>query len=314
MDEAVAAGILSKRWKYLWTNVPNMVYCHPLRNNTSFRGFAEFINETLAFHSCLKIKNFVVNFNYAAHCYEYFDLWVRFAVRNKAEELGLILLMDPGEDSPRWVKGSCNYILPSKLYSNSGLRKLELSLCGFAKNSAISWDSLKSLSLRYVRLDEYVMGKILTGSPKLEYLELNNFTGIKRLNITSASVKKLVLRDYYYYDDEYPDQNDTSSSYDDDEEDEENDWKTQLKISCPHVRALEILGSFGRTWCRLTDHPASLVEANLDFTLNTIDRLYSKFMAYVKCQIMVQGLLERLQNAEKRSLGTWVFKFRLYNH
>ncbi|KAL3522183.1 hypothetical protein ACH5RR_015017 [Cinchona calisaya] len=274
MEEAVATGVLSKRWKYLWTNTPNLVYNYDENKNYGRRHlgeFIEFVKETLALHTCLKIKNFVVNLSYHPLCCKYFDLWVRFAVKNQAEELVLVVVMNELEHKWRW-RNDLRYILPQNLCENSFLRKLELSMCKFQPSSLISWNSLTSLTLRYVKLDGNIIEKILSGSPQLEYLELCNFCGVHRLNITNGSVRKLVLRDYYA-----------------------NGEDSTLNISCPNVRSIEISGCFRRTKrCLLTDTD-SLVEATLDFTLHETDNGRN----------MVQSLLESLGKVENLSLPTW---------
>ncbi|XP_071937476.1 putative F-box protein At1g49610 [Coffea arabica] len=280
MDEAVATGILSKRWEYLWTEIPNLVYIKMDEKKNEYypEGFLKFIGETLQFHTCTRIKNFMVKFFYRDRYIDYFDTWVGFALKNRAEELSLISVLE----GSRYTRAMFYrlYTLRRKLCTNSVLTKLELSLCTFAPNSLISWKSLKSLSLGCVKLQESILQTIQLGSPRLEYLELKHFTGLETINITSQSVKKLVLRDYHvneYYGDFH---------------------NPALKVSCPNVCSLEVLGCL-ETILQLTDTTFQ-VEANLDFNLREIGSV-----TYENCQKMVQSLLESLGSVEKLSIGSW---------
>ncbi|KAL3522179.1 hypothetical protein ACH5RR_015013 [Cinchona calisaya] len=169
MDEPVATSVLSKRWHCLWTYIPNMVYINKLiRFSDSSEEFTRFIRETLALHSCTRINKFVVRFDGNSHSREDVDLWVRFALKDRAEEFALVL---------------------------------------------------EGKNLGQVDLDKDAIQKMLSGRPQLEYLELNKFFGIKTLNVTSQSVKKLVPRDYYYV------------SWLGEQDHEDN----VLNISCPNV-------------------------------------------------------------------------------
>ena len=58
---------------------------------------------------------------------------------------------------------------------------------------------LRSLCISRVKLDEGLVQSILIGCPVLEILELKKCYGYKRLDITSKSVKNLVLSGYGGY-------------------------------------------------------------------------------------------------------------------
>nr|GEY80211.1 ribonuclease H-like domain-containing protein [Tanacetum cinerariifolium] len=61
-------------------------------------------------------------------------------------------------------------------FNNSCLLSMKLSFCAFnPPNDAIRWDKLKCLYIDYGKLDEDLMGKILSGSPCLETPELGYF-------------------------------------------------------------------------------------------------------------------------------------------
>lgn len=117
---------------------------------------------------------------------------------------------------------------------------------------------LKKLSIGYVKLNDGVIGKILSGSSVLENLELYYFDGITRLHLVNASLKKLILREFW------------EEEVDMDEEEDEH--YSVLEILAPNLLSLEILGCFGRPNCWLADI-SSLVDATLscDFTIDDDD-------------------------------------------
>ncbi|GKF45006.1 hypothetical protein Tco_0131558, partial [Tanacetum coccineum] len=91
--------------------------------------------------------------------------------------------------------GSTATVPPSDIYNTA---RMALSSCLFnPPNGAISWERLECLCLFCVTLDENMIEKVLSGSPCLEYSELNYCYGYSRIDITSESVKKLVFSDYY---------------------------------------------------------------------------------------------------------------------
>ncbi|GJX87481.1 hypothetical protein Tco_0339495 [Tanacetum coccineum] len=57
---------------------------------------------------------------------------------------------------------------------------------------------LEYLCLSCVIVDDNMIGKIISGSPCLESLELNDCHGFKRIDVTSKCVKKLVFSEYCY--------------------------------------------------------------------------------------------------------------------
>ncbi|GJX87223.1 ribonuclease H-like domain-containing protein [Tanacetum coccineum] len=88
-----------------------------------------------------------------------------------------------------------DFTLEDELFFNTScITRMTLSCCQFnPPNGAISWERLKCLCLYCVTLDDHMIEKILSGSPCLEYLELNYCQGFRRIDVSSKSVKKLVF-------------------------------------------------------------------------------------------------------------------------
>ncbi|KAA8515361.1 hypothetical protein F0562_018409 [Nyssa sinensis] len=166
----------------------------------------------------------------------------RFALTRYVEDLDLNFI------GPQSFDGTDIYRLPQHLFSNSSLTTLKLSLFVFEPSDVISWRSLKNFSLEYLGLNEDIIERILSGCPLLEVLELYNFMGFRRLDVTSPSLRTLKLKDFWY-------------SCDDDD-------GALLEILAPNLRSLEISGYLYTMKCRLVN-VSSLVDANLSFDLDT---------------------------------------------
>ncbi|KAK9286963.1 hypothetical protein L1049_015371 [Liquidambar formosana] len=239
--EAVKTGTLSRRWLNLWTFVPNLHFTCISFHSHDISKFVTVVDQTLTLHKGCGLKKFTVNFEYENSFASHVDSWVRFATRANVEELCLDLygLRDPSVNED-------HYALPQDLYTNSSITKLSVSFCDIVLRGSIGWKSLKSLSIRFTRLSEDVIQKILVGSPVLEFLDLDGFIGFNRLDIGSVSLRKLVVRDYWDLTRE--------GVY------------SSLEISAPNLQSLSILGRMCRKKFRLMNIQ-SLVECNLKFGL-----------------------------------------------
>nr|GEV18823.1 thiamine thiazole synthase, chloroplastic-like [Tanacetum cinerariifolium] len=89
------------------------------------------------------------------------------------------------------------------------------------------WDEvgkhLECLCLYYVTLDDDMIEKILSGSPCLESLELEDCHGYRRIDVTSKSVKKLVFSKHYSDDELF-----------------EKDYIDHITINAPCISSLTI--------------------------------------------------------------------------
>ncbi|KAL6990964.1 hypothetical protein U1Q18_009084 [Sarracenia purpurea var. burkii] len=270
IEDAIRTEILSKRWNSLWTYVPSLLFCF-------CRGmpddFVSFIDKTLLRCSCPKLKKLGINLSYYEPRFaSNFNLWTRFAAVNGTEELHLEL-----DGVAYQLDENDRYVFPHLLFANSSFRKLRFSLCSVVPTGVVCWKSLKKLSIGYVKLSDYVIQEMLVGSPVLEILELYNFYGVNRLHITSASVKKLILKGCWIG--------------------MSDDLNPELEISMPNLQSLEILGAFGELDCRLVD-VTSLVEVTLDFD-----------MKFVRQLNILSELLESLVNVKNIKLGTWAIQY-----
>ncbi|KAE9461765.1 hypothetical protein C3L33_06326, partial [Rhododendron williamsianum] len=286
IEDAIKTQLLSKRWQYLWTYLPSLVF-RSYRSDFVERDvfeFADFVDRTLTLCKCSKLKKFAVNFrsSYDPRTETKVNLWTRFAVGKGTEVLHLNF--NASEDPEDPLVAYCPYELPRRLYSSTSFRELHFSLCRVKPKGVVGWNSLKKLSIGYVVLTDELIQKILRGSPVLEILELYYFQGVSRLHLSYASLKKLILREYW--------------------DDINNSDDSKLEISAPYLQSLEMLGCLERKNCRLLD-VSSLVDATLSFDLRHEEDVLED---YERDQNILRRLLESLAHVKNITLGTWALQ------
>ncbi|KAL6990971.1 hypothetical protein U1Q18_009091 [Sarracenia purpurea var. burkii] len=295
IEDAIRTDVLSKRWQYVWTYLPSLLFCFDDSVNPCDRcvngDFVEFVDKTLILCNGSTVKKIGVDFYYHDRFVSNVNVWTRFAARNDTEELRL-KLPTYNED---WNELAA-YVLPQHLYTNSSFRELSFSWCRVMPKAAVNWKSLNKLSIGFVKLSDDAIQKILVGSPVLEILELYHFCGVNRLHGINASVKKLILREVWNLD------RGEACDFDRRNEDLMN---LELEILMPNLQSLEILGGFELRYCRLVD-ATSLVEATLNFNLRR--RESDKLDDYERHINTLRELLESLENVKNITLGTWAIQ------
>lgn len=135
----------------------------------------------------------------------------------------------------------------------------------------------------------------MSGCPVLEILEVRNYCGFNRLEVTSPSLREFCLSSF-----EHPFDED-----DDDDDDDNDDEDAYLAISAPNLRVLTISSRFYVWNVRLED-VKSLVVADLSFNL-VIDDTVEDFD---KCSDLLQELLEKLHHVKELKLANWCIQVR----
>ncbi|GKD39494.1 hypothetical protein Tco_1259701 [Tanacetum coccineum] len=125
--------------------------------------------------------------------------------------------------------------------------------------------------------DEDMIEKILSGSPCLESLELNDCYGYRRIDVTSKSVKKLVFFGY-----------DSNAAY-------EEDYIDCIKINAPYISSLTIKGELSLRELVLLN-VSSLEEVNLKYSMS-----YGEFVVF--SEEVFRGLLESLGHVKDITFG-----------
>ncbi|GJX56909.1 ribonuclease H-like domain-containing protein [Tanacetum coccineum] len=272
---------ISKRWKNLWTSLPHLFFSNGNDFNeivvkeTNLHDYISFIDNTL--NKCptnLNLKKFKLDIDYSSLVNSEFksraNSWIRYAIRRNVEEVDLWLFdVGVGQD----------FTFEDELFFNTScITRMTLSFCRFnPPNGAISWERLESLCLSCVILDDNMIGKIISGSPCLESLELKDCHGYRRIDVTSKSVKKLVLFEYYCG------------------VESEEDIIDCIKINAPYISSLTIKGElFLRELVLL--NVSSLVEVDLKYSIS-----YKEFVIFA--EEIFRGLLESLGHVKDITFG-----------
>ncbi|KAG9133686.1 hypothetical protein Leryth_018691 [Lithospermum erythrorhizon] len=138
-EEFVRTSVLSKRWNGLWLSSPSLFFDLHLHNQLD--DFYEFINRTLIFRGCSRVKSFRIklflNRNYT-RVTRHLDLWVRYALQNETEQL----FLDLSGDSALYRD-----IIHQVVLGCSQLQSLELLHCVGYYALSIYSTSLKRLAI-----------------------------------------------------------------------------------------------------------------------------------------------------------------------
>ncbi|XP_019160007.1 PREDICTED: F-box/FBD/LRR-repeat protein At1g13570-like isoform X2 [Ipomoea nil] len=189
--DAARTSILSRKWRYIWANHPNLVlepknmFGDPA--NISSDDFIRIVDGILLQHIG-PILTFKVNLLDVDITQEpYVDRWILYLSRNGLRKLTLDNFSLDLYDL---------YPLPSYVLLCRELTHLHLSNCIFKRpcGTTGSFRSLKNLSLKQVAFSLEVSASIFTAS-KLEYLKLTKCSGIEHLNFDGCveSLLHLVL-------------------------------------------------------------------------------------------------------------------------
>ncbi|GER41137.1 F-box family protein [Striga asiatica] len=185
VTKAAATCVLSKRWQYIWPQLPRLAFWNSTWDLEKSSSFVSWVHRTLLFRTTPHLEEFEVSFLYD-ECYASdVNAWVRIALRNRVKKLSLDLHSE-----------TCFHILPQVLYSSSSLESLCLTRCVVGPQSTIEWPSLTWLSVCKVELNEGVIRKILSCCPVLRTLGLTSCWGFRRLDVNSERIKDLTVLDY----------------------------------------------------------------------------------------------------------------------
>ncbi|KAL8032138.1 hypothetical protein ABFX02_13G075300 [Erythranthe guttata] len=208
---SVATSILSRRWRYLWSFVPNLDFYFEVKSNT--------IDRVLLLHKLQKIDTFRITEGGYDYSVCQIETWIRFAVERNVKNLDLHF------DYEGWVPPSPKCLLTCKT-----LVDLRLTNCTLFPviAGAVCLPSLKILHLQFYHEYE-TLPHLLSGCPVLEDLLLQLYFNYCSCKISSPTIKSLRIN--FHYDDCNED------------EDEGEDIYDRLEIDTPALVYLELVDS-----------------------------------------------------------------------
>lgn len=270
VKEAAVTCVLSKRWEFLWAELPRLEFQGYLRSLDDrgaiekVRTFVCWVNRTLAIRTVNYLEKFDVSFFYHESFSSDVDAWVQFATENKVKILNLHIY-------------SLDYSPPQVIYSCPSLTSLYVKGCTMYFKRTIEWQSLTDLHLHYVYVDQRLLDEILSSCPVLYSFHIERCRGFSRLEVNSPSLHSLIIVDCEYED------------------------APPLKISAPYIHSLKILlPVVGRKL--QVGNISSLVRANINYQEFSLSAFSLELMSGAS------ELLESMQHVKKLYVGLQFIK------
>ncbi|XP_030460512.1 F-box/FBD/LRR-repeat protein At1g13570-like [Syzygium oleosum] len=189
IKEAVRTSILSRKWRYKWSSVPQLVFddrCTNCRGVPSLlpslhENLVKIIDKVLLLHTG-PIQKFKLSHKEFCAPSD-IDHWIVHLSRVSIKEIILDI----------W-KGQY-YKIPTSLFNCQELIHMELYRCLVKIPSTFEGlMKLESLDLQYVELSQDGLEALISLCPLLKCLKLRNLEGITRVNIKARNLKLLDLR------------------------------------------------------------------------------------------------------------------------
>ncbi|KAL3653035.1 hypothetical protein CASFOL_002716 [Castilleja foliolosa] len=268
LKESAVTSVLSKRWEFIWTELPRLEFYEESKESDKIRQFAAMINRTLLIRRGAHLEKFYVHFIYDESFASDVDYWLDFVLKNKVKEVCLHLMSRTEENL---------YRLPETMYSNPSLIWFSVHVCNMDTLAKIDWRSLTRLDINDATLPQHVIENILSGCPVLHALSLEECQGFNCLDIKSQNMYELKVYDL---------------------EDRENG--SLLEISAPHVHTLDILfnPAVVKLVLRKTDSLDSV----------EINYFESELISEEKVINITEKLFEILRDVKELKLGRHYFK------
>ncbi|XP_057485305.1 F-box/FBD/LRR-repeat protein At1g13570-like [Actinidia eriantha] len=183
MEETVRTSVLSRKWRYIWAKLPQLVFddrfCRGSLRKTK-NELIMTIYEVLLLHRGPILK-FTLSLSQLENCSE-IDRLIVFVSNNGIQDLTLHI----------WTGGL--YILPSSLYSCLQLKRLNLRSCRFDFKPLPGFKGfsvLHCLELCRVCVTNDVLSSLISSCPLLEQLMLEEFINLNCLEIVAPNLRLL---------------------------------------------------------------------------------------------------------------------------
>ncbi|GKA80800.1 F-box/LRR-repeat protein 25-like protein [Tanacetum coccineum] len=202
--------------------------------------FFSYIEQVLTQRGQLELNKFQLDIPYDAGIDKQVNNWIRYAFSCNVKDLDLVFVSpyDPYQSE---------FVLDQYFFVNSSITHMNLDGCVIKPIGAISWTNLKSLCIVWGNLGDNLIENILSGSPLLETLKLEECQFFVRIDITSKSVKNLVFAGY----------KDRFECID------------AVEINAPHILSQTIEGELSSHLLKvMLLNVSSLVEADIDYSLD----------------------------------------------
>ncbi|KAK3432007.1 hypothetical protein EUGRSUZ_E04100 [Eucalyptus grandis] len=180
MEYAVRTSVLSRRWEFLWTSIPNLLFDETEFPNQTL--FMNFVERALVCRDCSSMNAFSLSCSVQSDAAR-INAWIAAAVRCNVQKLELQLY---DIEQP--------YVLPCCLSRCKTLTEFDLDMpINLRIPSLVCFRSIKVLRLEQVNfVDNDCTGELFSG-PALQELRLTrcSWTALKVLKISAPNLWRL---------------------------------------------------------------------------------------------------------------------------
>ncbi|KAL3523991.1 hypothetical protein ACH5RR_016825 [Cinchona calisaya] len=197
LKEAGLTSCLSRRWRYLWTNITgldfdaddklNKIAAEPKLKSSERSKYINWVNRVIRNYRGLTLEVFRICFDLEKGSKSAIDNWVKFAIAKRVQRLELDLL-ENGETLRQPLR---NYTFPYKLLSQSkgsSLKHLCPNILGKHSCTPIGLKTLKALSLKCVNVSDEALQYFLSNCPVLQCLSIHGSGDLTNVKVTGMSL------------------------------------------------------------------------------------------------------------------------------
>ncbi|KAF5203748.1 F-box protein [Thalictrum thalictroides] len=187
IEDAIATGVLSKRWENLWCSLTIINFHQPTfeRRSRGKRDFKDFVYQTLVLRDGSHIDKFTLSVDLDDLSTIHVNSWISFVVNRGVKEFHLSVLY-----------GKLNRKLHWCLFTCKSLRVLTLDNVDLVLPSNMGFPRLETLKLMEVKFyDENLTNQLFSSCPSLVELFISNcdLNNVRVLRIIGSKLKFLVM-------------------------------------------------------------------------------------------------------------------------
>ncbi|XP_059650292.1 F-box/FBD/LRR-repeat protein At1g13570-like [Cornus florida] len=187
LRDAVRTSILSKKWRFYWLKLPQLVFDDTLirdskKNKISIQSKLHKTIYQVLLHHRGPIVKFTLSISELESCVWIYELIVLFLLRNCIRELTL------------YIQRGNSYRLPPALFSCPQLRELKLSNCIIEPPPTFNgFSRIRSLEFHSVYFAYGVLRRLVSSCPQLEQLKIGRNIDCGFLEIDAPNLKFLSI-------------------------------------------------------------------------------------------------------------------------
>lgn len=197
LKKAAVTSILSRRWRYLWTNVVGLdfdandkldnIAADPKLRSSERPKYINWVNRVLRQHRGPTLDVVRICFDLDKSSKGAIDNWIKFAIAKRVQRLELDLL----ENGETLRQPTRNYTFPYRHLGQSkgsSLKNVYSKFSLMQSSMSTGLKCLKALSLKCVNVSEEALDFFLSRCPVLQYLSIHGSGDLKNVKVTGLTL------------------------------------------------------------------------------------------------------------------------------